>query len=63
MRVEVWYDNMCFKTWCVTAYDEYGDQVGETQYYHLKTDAVKWANRDYANAELVVYTRNGKCQN
>jgi hypothetical protein len=62
-KVEVWYDNTHFQTWCVTVFDEFGDQVGETDFYHLKADAVKWAKRDYADAKLVVYTKDGKCQN
>lgn len=61
--VEVWFDHDCFQTWCVTTFDMFGDIVGKTDYYHLKRDAIKWARKDHPNADLKVYTKEGKCQN
>lgn len=39
-RIDVWYDHGEFKTWVITAFNDLGDQVGESDYYHFKVMAV-----------------------
>lgn len=41
MRVEVWYDHMCFNTWVLSWFDDEGYPTEtESEYYHYKRDAV-----------------------
>lgn len=60
-RVDVWFDTVCFHTWCVTSYNKVGDSIGETQFSHLKKDAksIGAAIAVDAGAELHVFTKSG----
>ena len=47
---EVWYcDHPGWMTWMVTCKDADGDCIGESEYYHLKSDALRCA-RGYLNS-------------
>ena len=61
-RGEVWWSPE-WQVWGLTAYTAAGDQVGDTEWFSLKSDAVADAGLyvDLGRCErVVVYTKNGK---
>jgi len=63
---EVWYcDQKGWEGWVVTHKDKYDDCVGESEYYHLKSDAVDMAQA-YLDSDrchfMIVEKKNGEHQ-
>jgi len=61
---EVWYcDQEGWNVWVVSHKDKYDDCIGESEYYHLKSDAVDMA-RAYLHSDrcqrMVVEKKNGE---
>lgn len=61
-KIEVWYDKQ-FLSWVVQRKDENGNQIGDCEYFYLKSDAVKYAKeikQKHPNADLVIFKRDGR---
>jgi len=54
---DVWYDKYGFKTWTVTFFDVNGYPIGNSEFYHYKSDAVDFAKSSSANVHI--YTKDG----
>jgi len=61
MHIEVWFDRYQFKTWLVSFFDEEGTPYGESEYFHLKSEAVDRAKRIASPLKIAVkvFTRAG----
>lgn len=59
---DVWYDHHQFKTWVLTEYTAEGDQVGESEFYHYRNDAIRRgrAKRGERMMGVRVWTQNGR---
>jgi hypothetical protein len=60
-KIDVWYDNQ-FKTWAVTIFDTYGNQIGECEYSYRKVSAILEASaiKSERGGEIHVHNKIGK---
>jgi len=55
-HLNVWYSPE-FNCWAVTTYDEFGNQIGVTDWYYRKSEAVRDAVSTMNNFEEIAYIK------